>query len=149
MTMISKLLSTFFGLGYIPLAPGTVTSLAAVLLYRFWLARLPWPLYLAVLVILFLLGTAAATRHAAAVKKKDPRCIVIDETVGQLIPLFLLQPDWLLLGLAFLLFRFFDIVKPFPIRRTEAFPAGWGIMMDDVAAGLCAGIIINLALIFI
>ena len=61
-----------------------------------------------------------------------------------MIPLFLLPPDWRLLIPAFLLFRLFDIWKPFPIRRIERFPKGWGIMLDDIAAGLYAGILINI-----
>ena len=147
MKTLSKILSTCFGIGYFPVAPGTATSLTVVLVYKFFLYSLPWPLYLGLLLLLFFLGALAATRYSAALKMKDPRRITIDEAVGQLLPMFLLPPTWVNMAIAFLLFRIFDILKPFPIRRTESFPQGWGIMVDDVVAGLYTGILINFYLL--
>jgi len=147
MNMIAKILSTFFGVGYAPIAPGTLTSFLIVLLYRFYLFRLDWPIFLLLLFFIFFLGTYMSTRFAKKINKEDPRIIVIDEVLGQMIPLFLLKPDWPLLAAAFILFRFFDIVKPFPVNRAERFPDGWGIMMDDLVAGLYAGILINIYLL--
>ncbi|MCK4336340.1 MAG: phosphatidylglycerophosphatase A [Candidatus Aminicenantes bacterium] len=147
MNMTAKILSTFFGAGYAPIAPGTFTSLLIVLLYRFYLVRLDWPIYLVLLLILFFLGVYVSTRFARELNKEDPQIIVIDEVLGQMIPLFLIKPDWLLLAAAFVLFRLFDIIKPFPVNKAEKFPQGWGIMMDDLVAGLYAGIIINIFLL--
>ena len=141
MRIISKILATFFGLGYFPLAPGTLTSLVMVIIYKFFLFKLTWPLHLILFFLLFLVGSFVSTNYSAALNKKDPQKIVIDEACGQYLALFQLTPSWLFVGLSFLLFRFFDIIKPFPLKRVELFPHGWGIMLDDVAAGLYAGII--------
>jgi len=141
MRIISKILATFFGLGYFPLAPGTLTSLVMVMIYKFFLFKLTWPLHLILLFFLFLVGSFVSTNYSAALNKKDPQKVVIDEACGQYLALFQLTPSWLIVGLSFLLFRFFDIIKPFPLKRVELFPHGWGIMLDDIAAGLYAGII--------
>jgi len=130
--------STFGPVGFVPLAPGTAASLAIALLYKGVLFRLSLPVYLALLVFLFACGVMASAVQASALGQRDPRRIVIDEACGQLIALAALPATWTAVGLAFLLFRFFDIVKPFPIRRTERLPGGWGIMADDVLAGLMA-----------
>ena len=147
MKIITRVISTFFGVGYTPIAPGTAVSLVVILLYRFVLADLGWPVYAGLAALIFLTGVWASHAHSTVLGRKDPREIVIDEVVGQMIPLFLLKPDWKLLIAAFLLFRFFDIFKPFPVNWAENFPGGWGIMVDDVIAGLYAGILINLYLI--
>jgi len=149
MRIISKILATFFGLGYFPLAPGTLTSLVMVIIYKFFLFKfykfflfkLTWPLHLILFFLLFLVGSFVSTNYSAALNKKDPQKVVIDEACGQYLALFQLTPSWLIVGLSFLLFRFFDIIKPFPLKRVELFPHGWGIMLDDIAAGLYAGII--------
>lgn len=147
MKTISRIISTFFGLGYFPIAPGTMASLAVILIYRFWLTNIPWYVFWGVFIILFFLGVYTSSLHARDLDREDPRCIVIDEVVGQFLVLFRLPSSWPLLIVAFLLFRFFDIFKPFPIKRVEVFPSGWGIMLDDLVAALYAGIIINLYLI--
>ncbi|MBU1337651.1 MAG: phosphatidylglycerophosphatase A [Acidobacteria bacterium] len=147
MNTIARMIATFFGLGYAPIAPGTAVSLVVILLYRFALNGLNRPVYIGILAAVFLAGVWASSRHAAVLDQKDPPEIVIDEVAGQMIPLFLLKPDWGLLIAAFLLFRAFDIFKPFPVNRAENYPGGWGIMLDDIAAGLYTGILINLYLI--
>lgn len=147
MKSIAKIISVFFGVGYIPIAPGTVTSLIVVVLYWLVLSQLSWPIFLLILILLFLLGVFVSSVHSSAIKHKDPQSVTIDEALGQLIPLFLLKPTWGLLLAAFLLFRFFDILKPFPVNRAENFPSGWGIMLDDVVAGLYSGIILNIYLL--
>ncbi len=149
MKLISKIFSTFFGVGFAPLAPGTLTSAVIVVLYKVYLFRLAWPVYLGILPLLFVFGAIVSTRYAAQLKIEDPHVIVIDEVLGQMIPLFLLKPEWPLLAAAFLLFRFFDILKPFPINKVESFPEGWGIMLDDIVAGLFAGILINIYLLVV
>lgn len=147
MKFFAQIFSTVFGIGYVPLAPGTVASVLAIFLYKFSLCKWSWPPYLGLLVLLFFMGAFASSRYAKATKKEDPRSVVIDETLGQLIVLFRLPPSWLPLCAGFVLFRAFDILKPFVIKKAENFPRGWGIMMDDVVSGLCAGIIINLVMI--
>lgn len=142
MKIISKILATFFGFGYFPLAPGTFTSLIVVLLYKFVLYKITWPLHLLIFFLLFFIGTFTSTIFSSRLNKKDPQEIVIDEACGQFLVLFQLNPSWLSLLLGFSLFRFFDIIKPFPIKRAETLSKGWGIMFDDVAAALYAGIVI-------
>ncbi len=147
MKIFTRLTATCLGIGHVPLAPGTVTSAFVVLLYKFFLHKLSWPFYLLLFFLLFLLGVYVSNVYARALKKEDPRSAVIDEAAGQLLALFLLSPQWTLCVASFVLFRFFDIVKPFPIKNIEDFPKGFGIMLDDVVAALYAGILINLYLI--
>ncbi len=142
-----KMAATCFGIGYFPVAPGTLTSAVVVLLYKFLLYRLSWPFYLLVFVIIFLSGTYASHVYAQSLRKEDPRSVVIDEAGGQFLALFLIDPSWILCAASFVLFRFFDIAKPFPIKQVEDFPKGFGIMLDDVVAALYAGILLNLYLL--
>ena len=144
MNLLKKIISTFFGVGYFPLAPGTLTSLVVVLLYKLYLHTLSWPFYLLLLFFLFILGTITSGQYSSDVNKKDPRNIVIDEALGQSLLLFRMSDAWLPLILSFFLFRFFDIVKPYPIKKIENLPKGWGIMMDDVVAAVYAGVVIHL-----
>ncbi len=148
MKSLSRVLATFFGLGLVPLAPGTAASAAAAIGYLLGLHRLAWPLYAALVGFLFFAGAAAAGRYASDLGRPDPGRIVVDEICGQLIALAFLQGGWVPAGISFALFRFFDIIKPWPIRRLESLPGGWGIMADDVAAGLAAAVLTRLALLF-
>jgi phosphatidylglycerophosphatase A len=147
MKRFSKTLSTFFGVGYIPPAPGTATSAIIVLLYKLCLHKLSWPLYLFMVIILFFLGVFASSIYSSELKVKDPRIITVDEAVGQLLVLFRMGEAWLLLLASFLLFRLFDIIKIYPIKKVESLPKGWGIMLDDIVAAIYAGIIIHLYLL--
>ena len=147
MKFLSKVAATFFGIGYFPLAPGTFASLLVILVYKYYLCFMKWPIYLAVILFIFIFGALASSIHAETTKKEDPRSIVIDEVLGQLIVLFRIPSTWPLLIISFVLFRVLDILKPFLIKKSENFPRGWGIMMDDVVSGVCAGIIINLYLL--
>ena len=143
MNTIAGLAATFFGAGYVPFAPGTFASLEAALLYAFIgrrLAPLPYGLLLAAL---FLAGTAAADTFARILKQKDPRPVVIDEVVGQGIALFLAPPGWGWIAVGFVLFRVFDVLKPWPIRNLERLPGGWGIMADDVLAGVASALVLQ------
>jgi phosphatidylglycerophosphatase A len=141
--------STFFGTGFFPVAPGTVASFLTVLLFKLGLYKLSWPFQALIIVAVFIAGGAAANRYARLLNRKDPGRIVIDETCGQLIALFLMTPGWKELLLAFFLFRIFDIIKPYPIKKLEALPHGWGIMADDVGAGLAAAVFLRLILLFL
>lgn len=140
------LIAEFFGCGRIPHAPGTMGSLASLLI---WIPSVTfaWPLWvkLALLLFIFIIGLWASDYGIAHYHCIDPKQVVIDEVVGQGIPFLLLEPSWMQFLLAFVLFRFFDIVKPWPIKAIEQqFPDRWGIMLDDVAAGIMA-----MAVIFI
>ena len=151
MKSLSKIIATFFGVGYFPVAPGTLTSLIVVLLYKFYLHSLSWPFYLLLLFLLFSVGVFTSTKYSLEIKKHDPQRIVIDEAFGQLLVLFQIGESWgtgwLPLLSCFLLFRIFDIIKPFPIKKVEKLPKGWGIVMDDLVAAVYAGVIINLYLL--
>lgn len=137
-------LATFFGSGYLKPGPGTYASTFAILL---WLAaatlfsptRLTLTIATALAALLITaIGIPASTITARESSTKDPGFVVIDEVAGQLFALILTPPNWRHAALALLLFRLFDIFKPWPIRRLEALPNGTGIMLDDVAAGLLA-----------
>lgn len=132
----AQAVSTFFGIGYLPVAPGTWASLAAALLFKFALVQLAWPWVGAVILVVGILGIWAAGGFSRRIGRRDPRQIVIDEVVGQWIVFMAVPPSWLNVAVGFFLFRILDILKPFGIRKIEALPGGWGIMADDVAAGL-------------
>jgi phosphatidylglycerophosphatase A len=143
----SRILATFFGVGFFPLAPGTLTSLIVVILYKFFLNNLSWPVYLLILLCLFFAGVFVSAEYSSELGKKDPRKIVIDEACGQLLVLFQMPTSWFLLLPCFFLFRLFDIIKPYPIRKVENLKKGWGIMMDDILAAIYAIIIIRIYLL--
>jgi phosphatidylglycerophosphatase A len=149
MRTLAKVLAVFFGLGLVPVLPGTFASAATTLLYMVLLRGLPVPLYMLLVAGIFFAGAAVSGAYAAELGRPDPGRIVIDEVCGQLIALAFLPSGWLPAGLAFALFRFFDIIKPGPIRRLEKLPGGWGIMADDVGAGLAAAALTRLVLLVI
>ncbi|HEV2646007.1 MAG TPA: phosphatidylglycerophosphatase A [Acidobacteriaceae bacterium] len=134
--------ATWFGAGLMKPGPGTYGSVAAMLL---WVAAAHvWHgTELAVgtavaAVVVTLVGIRAATIVAREAGREDPGFVVVDEVAGQWIALIGVQADWRHALLGLLLFRVFDIWKPWPIRRLEALPEGTGIMLDDVAAGVLA-----------
>ena len=143
------ILATVFGIGLVPLAPGTAASAVAAVAYRLALHGLPWPLYALMIVVLFAIGGVVSGLYAAELGLPDPSRIVIDEVCGQLLALAFLPSGWLAIGLSFALFRFFDIIKPGPIRRLERLPGGWGIMADDLGAGLAAAVLARLVLLVV
>jgi phosphatidylglycerophosphatase A len=136
--------ATFFGAGYGKPGPGTWGSIAAVLLW----AAYAWGVHPASQTLFFVLlaaialslvaGIPAATIAARESGRKDPQFVVIDEVAGQWIALLGCPIEWRHMLISLILFRLFDITKPFPIRRLENLPEGWGIVLDDVAAGLYA-----------
>ncbi len=129
--------------GYFPFAPGTVGSAVGVLVDRLLRATVPvWTQGL-VIVALTIVGIVAAD----IVEKdthEDPSLVVLDELVGMLLSVFLLPLSLVGLVMGFLIFRIFDIVKPFPCRQSERLPGGLGIMADDVIAGLYTNIVLRL-----
>lgn len=136
--------ATFFGAGLGRPGPGTWGSAAAVLLWTAYAGLVhptPRGLLLALLagvLISVALGVPAATAVAHESGRHDPSFVVIDEVAGQWITLLGSPFHWSTALVAFLLFRLFDITKPFPVRQLERLPGGWGIVFDDVAAGLYA-----------
>jgi len=144
-----RILATFFGLGLVPLAPGTVASAVAALAYKLALHDLAWPLYLSLIGVLFIAGAAVSGAYAAELGRHDPGRIVVDEVCGQLVALAFLSGDWASVAVSFALFRFFDIIKPWPIQKLERLPGGWGIMADDIGAGLAAAALGRLALMWL
>jgi phosphatidylglycerophosphatase A len=143
-TLWAWTLATFFGAGLLKPAPGTWGSLAALVLW-FAYARLAHPaphtLLAALLVAIALsiaLGIPAATIAARESGRHDPGFVVIDEAAGQWIALLLSPADWRHALIALALFRVFDVLKPPPARQLERLPGGWGIVFDDLAAGLYA-----------
>ncbi len=135
-------MATFLGIGYLHPGPGTYASAVTVLLWSALAQTIASPWQLAVAIALTLAVTVLGIRPSTVVAResglKDPGFVVIDEVAGQLIALIGVPLDWKYLLAGFILFRGFDIVKPFPLRRLEALPEGIGIMMDDVGAGLYA-----------
>jgi phosphatidylglycerophosphatase A len=136
--------ATFFGAGLGKPGPGTWGSVAAVLLW----AACAWLLHpsahalnaalLIGIALTLILGIPAATIVSRESGRKDPGFVVIDEVAGQWITLLGSHANWRHAILALILFRIFDVTKPFPVRRLESLPEGWGIVLDDVLAGLYA-----------
>lgn len=141
MKQINLLILSWFGSGYSPKAPGTAGSLAA--LPFAWLIAQNWgPGALIVAgFAAFIIGWASAAITPEA--KRDPGWVVIDEVAGQWLTLAIVPPDLLLYAVGFCAFRFFDILKPFPIRTLERkVPGALGVMVDDVAAAVYAGAVL-------
>ena len=138
----SDWLATFFGIGWSPIAPGTVASAAALGL-GWLLVLLGWQATLTAAVVTTATGIYVCGIHARNVGIYDPPECVLDEVAGQwfaLVPVAVYErSNWRLFAVAFLLFRLFDIWKPWPVAAAEKLPGGIGIMMDDVVAGLFAG----------
>ena len=153
-TLWAFAVATFFGTGRLKPGPGTWASIAAVLLWAIAARAVrlaPHALLAALLVSIALalvLGIPASTIAARESGIQDPGFVVIDEVVGQWIALLFCPPDWAHALIALVLFRLFDIFKPPPARQLERLPAGWGIVCDDVAAGLYALGIASLARIW-
>lgn len=148
----ATLVATFFGAGRLRPGPGTWGSAAAVLIWagiwRWIPAQAQWVVLAALALLAILVGIPAATRFARAWQLKDPQSVVIDEVAGQWMTLLFAPVSWKTLLLGFILFRAFDILKPPPVRQLERLPEGTGIVIDDVAAGLYALLVMQLVLHF-
>jgi len=143
-----KFLACGFGSGLAPLAPGTAGTLAGIPLCLLCFP-LPWFFRLLVVIALLAFSIYIAGRAEKIYQKKDDQRIVIDEIVGFQITMLPVMITALHLCIAFVLFRLFDILKPFPLRRLQSLPGGWGIVMDDVGAGIYAGTLLALFAAFI
>lgn len=155
--MWANIISTSFGCGYWPWGPGTMGAIGGVALWLVCLVLMPsvpalWAADAVLIVIFTILGVASGT-VAEKYWGPDPSRVVMDETVGQWIAMLPLScfaglpavwsswQMWTGVAVSLALFRFFDIVKPLGVRSMERFPGGWGIMADDILAGIYAGII--------
>lgn len=142
---LATVVATAFGSGYSPFAPGTAGSAVGVLLFWPLAARGgAWPPVAAA--VLLVVGALAAGRVARRTGSKDPGLVVVDEVVGQWVTLIALPLTPLTAAAGFLAFRVMDIVKPWPARHLERVPGGWGIMADDVAAGVYAHLLVRVGL---
>jgi phosphatidylglycerophosphatase A len=145
---IAHTVATFFYLGYSPFAPGTAGTLGAIALF-YLLSHVSSHVY-----ILFSLGFTVVSIWASGevvgiFGKTDPGQIVADEVCGYLVTMFLIPPSLRNIILGFFFFRFFDIVKPPPVRRVERLPGGFGIVIDDVFAGIYSNIILQVVIMVI
>ncbi len=146
MQKLSRLLATLFFVGYAPFAPGTLASLLGAGLYL--LIRNNTFFYLTLTVVLLVLGFWASGRAEKSFRRKDPPQIVIDEFSSVLL-VYMFVPfsvKFLIMGLVF--FRIFDIFKITPVKKLQALPAGWGIMLDDIAAAIFANILLQVIRVF-
>jgi phosphatidylglycerophosphatase A len=137
MRNINFLIVTFFGIGKLPGAPGTWASLVAGFLFWFLTDKPIWWLLL-ILIAIYFVGVYSSTQYEKQIGKKDPSSAVIDEVLGVGVAMINIPHEWPYVVMAVILFRIFDIWKPYPIRRLEQLPAGWGIMTDDLLAGVYA-----------
>jgi len=136
--------ATGLGLGYAPLVPGTFGTLLGVALY-FFLGRISLWIFIPILVALTLVSFWLADQAEQILLTRDPQVVVIDEVAGYLVTMVSFSSSWKYLLLGFVLFRFFDIVKIWPASYFDrAARRGWAVVMDDVAAGVFANIIMQL-----
>jgi phosphatidylglycerophosphatase A len=147
MKFLARFLATVGFVGHAPVAPGTAGSLSALPII--WLV---YPRLSSAAALLFVIAACAvavwAAHQQANDEQKDPQFVVIDELVGQMIALLFIPLGVLTIAAGFFLFRIFDVFKPFPSRQSEKLPGGWGIVMDDVVAGIYANIVLQIFLYF-
>jgi phosphatidylglycerophosphatase A len=136
---LTRIFATTFGFSYSPIAPGTAGTLPPLALYILYPIERGW-MFLGIATIIFLVGVPLASWAERLWQRKDPGHVSIDEVAGFMVSIaFVPAQDPILLAVAgFFVFRVFDIVKPPPGRRSEYLPHGWGVMTDDVIAGIYA-----------
>ena len=149
MKFVPRVLSTMFGIGYLPFAPGTWGSIAAFLL---WYSS-PLPenqmVFLGLTVLVSIVGIWASQEFEKNSGEKDPSVVIIDEWAGQWIALLFIERSLLYGGIALILFRIFDIIKPGPVKWADNKGGGIGIMGDDIIAGLISLIILQVVKIWL
>jgi phosphatidylglycerophosphatase A len=133
--------ATLWAVGRTPIAPGTAASLITALVL--WALKLPLAALLAAFAAVTVLGVIASESAERSLGRKDPSEVVIDEVAGMILATVGIPHGIYYFGAAFLLFRFFDIVKPPPINMLQKLRGGWGIMVDDILAGLAANAILQ------
>ncbi len=136
---ITEIIASCFYIGYIPGAPGTYGSLFALLI----ISQFNIITQNIALIFFIILGLIFSTLMEKHTGKKDDQRIVIDEFVGMLITFYFVEPRLSYLVVGFILFRLYDIYKPYPIKKIQKLPSGWGIMLDDILAGVYARIVLQ------
>lgn len=141
---VSEWIATVFYVGHLPVAPGTWGSCAALIVWWLVIGNLSLVWFIILTIIVTFVGVIVSSKIVHHSQVKDPSRIVIDEWAGQWVALWGIPVHWGYGLGAFLLFRLFDIWKPYPINRMEKMPSGWGVMADDLGAGLLALICLHL-----
>ncbi len=146
MNFAKKYLATFFGAGFCPVAPGTMGTLGAAILYILlhMIGYDQFIILLSILILSSIINIWVGGWAEDYFKTKDPHQVVIDEVAGYFLTIIFWQPNWQVCLLGFLAFRLFDITKPFPIRIFEQWPKGWGILFDDLMAAVYAALLLLL-----
>ena len=142
MRRLIKLITSFFYLGHSPFMPGTLGSLAGLLIY--FVVKDSFFIYVFSLLFLFILGVMFSSEAERIYKRKDAEMIVIDEACGMMLSLFLVPYNFWLMWLGFLLFRLFDITKPPPAKAIEKFSGAFGVMLDDIIAAIYTNFILQI-----
>ncbi len=134
--------------GKVPVAPGTAGTVVGVFLYYIF-HTLPIPWYLIVCLMVTVVGIWSAGNAEKLLGKKDAPSIVIDEIAGYLISMTMIPATWDFIIAGFLLFRLFDIIKPWPLKRVQDVHGGVGVVLDDIGAGVYTNIILQIALLIL
>ncbi len=143
--IINYTIATFFYSGYIAQIPGTTASLLTVVIIYFFNIKGFWDL----IILILLIGAGLATTgYVEKNDGKDPQHVVIDEVAGQWLTFLFIPLSFSILISGFILFRFFDIIKPLGIKSLQKFPGSIGIMVDDIAAGIISNLILQIILYF-
>jgi phosphatidylglycerophosphatase A len=129
--------------GRVPVAPGTAGTAVGVLLY-FLIMGMPPVWYVTLCILVAGIGAWAAEEAEKLLGKKDAPSIVSDEIAGFLLAMFMIPPTWGMIIVGFVLFRFFDILKPWPLRSLEKMHGGVGVMLDDIGAGIYTNIVLQI-----
>ncbi|MCS6983517.1 MAG: phosphatidylglycerophosphatase A [Leptospiraceae bacterium] len=149
MKKITEFLATGFYTGYIRPGPGSWGSWTALCLYVILARVLPFPaenIALVLAILSFFIGLVVAQEAAETLREKDPQCVVIDEFCGTFLTFVAVPFSYTGAILGFILFRFFDIAKPYPIQLLQSWKGSLGILMDDVSAGLYAALSLSFLL---
>ena len=147
MKTLIKLISSFFFIGYSPYAPGTVGTLAGLGLYWLLSRYCSLELYFLIIGLLFVVGILIGKKAEETFEKKDCRKFVLDEVFGILITLAMVPFGLFYVVTGFILFRVFDILKPFPAKSLEKLSYGWGVMLDDAVAGIYANLTLQIIIL--
>jgi phosphatidylglycerophosphatase A len=146
LSFFDRLIGSGFYSGYVPIAPGTFGSLAALIIYL-----IPgfenWYILIPAIILSFILGVPIGTKFEKFYNKQDPRYCTIDEFAGMWISLLFVPKEIIPVTLAFFIWRIMDIIKPYPARKLEELSGGLGVMMDDVIAGVYSLLFVHLFLL--